>query len=503
MQKNHKMSVRTFSLICILVIGSLACIKKADQSYIPLKIHTNRATLASDLENLIPKLMDSAMVPGLSIAVIRDADILYHRGFGVKNTATNEPVTDSTFFEAASLSKPIFACAVMKMVEAGQLDLDTPLIKYASESYIEETFLRGGKIGDERIRHITPRMVLSHTPGFPNWRSRNTSIPIQFEPGEKFSYSGEGFVLLQRVVEHMSGMPLDEYMTKNILHPLGMENSSYVWTEKYDTLSAKRHNLFGEMTGKSKPSRANAAASLHTTAVDYAKFVIAIMNDTGLLPETTRQMLSPQIKVNSAVSDSVFWGLGWGIEQTNDGPAFWHWGDNGDFKCFIVAFKEAKIGVVFLTNGANGLGIVEDIVLHAVGGNHPAFASPLLSEYERYDPPSMLFARTLCKEGVTTAIQRYRSMQKDHGEKPILNESFVNQLGYTLLRSQKTDDAIEVFKLNVELYPESYNVYDSLGEAYAMKGEKELAIENYEKSIELNPENTNGIDKLKELKGGE
>ena len=453
----------------------------------------------SNIEIKIPELMEKAMIPGLSIAATRDGQIFWTGAFGVKNEETKMPVTDSTVFEAASLSKPVFAYAVLRVVERGVLDLDKHLIEYVTDEYIEKNYL-GRKIDDERFRKITARMVLSHTPGFPNWRGQDP-LKINFEPGEKFSYSGEGFGYLQRVVEKITEKPLNDFMTEQVFEPLGMMHSSYVWQKSYDHLSSDPHGLMTEVQKKGHPRRGHAAATLHTTAIDYAKFVCAIMNNSGLADSTIVNMLTPQIEAEPENSMDVSWGLGIGLEKTDSGQAFWHWGDNGNFKAFVLGFKKQKIGVVYFANSYYGLSIHQEIVDIAVGGNHPVFTSAILNGYGSCDSRAMEFIRILIHQGVDSSIQNYYKLTKDQPEKKIIKENELNQLGYQLLRLKRVADAIKIFKLNVEIYPESFNVYDSLGEAYIENGDKELAIENYKRSIELNPDNENGKMMLKKITG--
>ncbi|MFC1724631.1 serine hydrolase [candidate division KSB1 bacterium] len=462
------------------------------------KIYPIKQERTGNIEENIYTLMKKTSIPGLSIVVIKDGEIDYSKGFGVKNADTKESADENTVYEACSLSKPVFAFAVLKMVEKGIIDLDKPLMSYVTDEYIEKNFLRN-KIEDERIRNITTRNVLTHTPGFPNWRG-NSKLNINFSPGEKFSYSGEGYVFLQKVVEFILEKSLNEIMTEYVFKPLNMENSSYVWLDKFDELFAAKHNFLGGATGKFKPRTANAAASLHTTAVDYARFIGAIINNKGLSKETISSVLNPQTKVNSKITENVYWGLGWGIE-TGTSKYFWHWGDNGDFKCFVMASEEKKNGVIYFTNSSNGLSIAEEIVKLTLGGEHPAFSTNLLTDYPRFDSPIFAFAEILKNDGVDEAISKFREfIKKEPAEKSILPENNLNMLGYFYLRSNKIDDAIKLFKFNVDIYPESSNVYDSLGEAYMKKGDNELAIKNYEKSIELNPDNTDGIEMLKRLK---
>ena len=454
----------------------------------------NRATIAA-LQKRVPALMKEATVPGASLALIRDGKTYWLKTFGVRDAKTGQPVTDETIFEAASLSKPVFAYGVLKLVEQGRLDLDAPLSRYLPKPYIE---------GDARIEKITARYVLSHRTGFPNWRGRGNPLAIRFLPGERFSYSGEGFVYLAKVVEQITGKPLNEFMKETVFEPLGMASSSYVWREDYDARTATGHDTGGQPGEKFKPKEANVAASLHTTAKDYAAFLEALMNGKGLKKNTLKEMERPQVAVDpectncteqepKTLSKSVFWGLGVGIQETKEGESLWHWGDNGAFKCFMVAYPKRKMGLVLFTNGENGLSIASEVVQIALGGEQPAFR---WIKYDAYDSPAMRFAKSVRERGVSAALAEFRPALL-RGDIP---ERSINSLGYQLLWQKKSPDAIRLFQLNVELYPKSANAYDSLGEAYMVNENKELAIQNYEKSLELDPKNTNATEMLKKLR---
>ncbi len=440
--------------------------------------------LIIQLEKSIPQLMKDGEVPGLSIAVIKDAKVIWQQSFGVANSATNQPVNDNTIFEAASLSKPVFAYGVLKLVEKDKLDLDTPLVKYLPKPYLEN---------DERAGLITARMVLSHTTGFPNW-AMGQPLKTQFNPGERFSYSGEGFVYLQKVVEHLTGQPLDAVMRKEVFEPLGMTSSSFVWMDKYETLKATGHDSAGTAKSLRKYSQAIAAGSLHTTTADYAKFVIAMMKGTGLKKETFKQMLNHQTKVDEGCSNclakkptgkfsnSIFWGLGWGLQQTENGKAFWHWGDNnGDTHCFVIASEKQKSGVLIFTDSANGHSIIPEIVSQVMGSNQPLTA---WINYEPYNSPFKKLLRAIMSEGTDAPLKRYLEERTQNTAKRF-NEVEINALGYALLERKKTREAIEIFKLNISDFPNSANTYDSLAETYLAIGEKELALKLYKKALEV------------------
>jgi CubicO group peptidase (beta-lactamase class C family) len=482
-------------IICLLTASSHGF----TQESAPLKTDVDKKALISELEKVIPQLMKKAEIPGLSIAVVMDGKIIWSRGFGIKNTKTGEAVNDDTIFEAASLTKPFFAYAVMKLVEKGELDLDTPLIKYAPQSYIEKRYIRHPMdlegFRRDWFQRITARMVLSHSSGLPHGGPRKP-LPVYFEPGQKYRYSADGYMYLQRIVEYLKGEPLREIMRKSVIEPLKMKDSSMVWQDIYETQSAVGHDLFSETTGTfRKRKRAHAAASLYTTAYDYARFVAGVLNDTGLKKETVKEMLTPQIDVEK----DVFWGLGFGLEHTDSGDAFWQWGDYGIFRNYIVAYKKQKIGVVYLTNSNNGLSIGPDIVKHAIGGGKDLGLAYL--NYTLYDAPSMVFARAIKNDGIEKAVKLFHELRKKDPDG--LSESAVNSLGYTLLNSKKIAEAIEIFKLNVEAFPDSANVYDSLAEAYMKNGDSELAIKYYKKTLEIIPKDTKADKEfLERLKKG-
>jgi CubicO group peptidase (beta-lactamase class C family) len=327
------------------------------------------------LEKDVPELMKKDIVPGLAIAVIRGGKTTWLHGFGMKEIKTGQPVTGKTVFEAASLSKPVFAYAVLKLVEQGKLGLDVPLTTYLPKPFVE---------GDERLAKITARIILSHRTGFPNWPADDGSVSIYFTPGERFSYSGEGYIYLQRVVEKITRKPLNEYMTQAVFTPLGMTSSSYVWRPDFDALTATGHDSDGKPTELVKPAEALAASTLNTTAKDYALFVEAVLNGKGLKPATLREMETPEIALDpecricikhepKQLSKNLFWGLGWGIERKDGTDVLWHWGDNGSFKGFVMADPKTKSGVVMFANSENGLEVGKPLVDEVMGRGSLAF----------------------------------------------------------------------------------------------------------------------------------
>jgi hypothetical protein len=348
---------------------------------------------------------------------------------------------------------------------------------------------------DPRAQRITARMVLSHTTGLPNWR-RDEPLSTRFEPGTEFGYSGEGFVYLAKVVESLTREPLHELVQQRVFDPLGMTRSSLVWESRFKSNHATGHRENGEPYEKQRPESANAAASLHTTAADFARLVAAVMRTELLEKGSVDEMLTPQIEVDGEVA----WGLGWGLEGRKEGRAFWHWGHNDGYRAFVIADPRMQVGMVVFTNSDNGMSIMDTLLTAAAGADQPAFE---WLDYESFNSPRRVVRRrleeTLRDSGVQAMINEYHALRRHYPE-DAFNEGLLNALGYRLLGRDRIDDAIEVFKLNVDEYPQAFNPYDSLGEAYMKQGDTDLAIENYQRSVELNPDNSNAHEMLERLR---
>ncbi|PWU05061.1 MAG: hypothetical protein C5B52_00410, partial [Bacteroidetes bacterium] len=451
----------------------------------------DKSNAVKALQKDIPTLMKDAQIPGLSIALIENGRIIWEAGYGVSNADTRKPVTRMTIFEAASLTKVVTCYTVLKLVDQGKINLDTPLNKYLGNNY--------DVVNDDRINLITARRVLTHSAGFPNWRNDGSkTLPINFNPGERFSYSGEGFVYLSRVAEKLTGMKFEDLVKRTVLEPLGMTSSNFTWVDSYKEIGAYRHDWSGKVSFRNEGRDPNAAASLRTTAEDYAKFMIAIMNGTGLKESTWNEMLKPQIAVNEKTAPGVDWGLGVGLEITSGVKDFWHWGDQGDSKCYMTGYPDSKNGVVYFTNSNNGLSIVREILKDALGGPHPA---PDWLNYEKFNPALPVFYQAVLDKGAKNALDDYHDKLSKKQIQPI-SESSLNSIGYVLLREKKIDDAILIFTENTKVFPESSNAWDSLAEGYMNKGENELAIKYYQKSLALNPDNNNATEMIKKIQSG-
>lgn len=315
----------------------------------------------SDLVGLIPSWLAELRIPGVSLAWVAEGKLTWAQGFGSRNLAAGLPVVPETIFEAASISKPVFACLALQMVQAGLLDLDVPLSYYLPQPYLPD---------EPRLEEITARRVLCHTSGLPNWQPDAEGLHTCFPPGARFSYSGEGYVYLQRVIECITGQPLEDWIRPNVFDPAGMTDSTFTWLPALDGCEAVNYDAQGTTCENRKPSIPNAAYTLSTTPTDLARFMTCLLNGSGapLLTEPMlAAMLEPQVQVNDlapwreswpggayAEFSDVAWGLGWGIQTWRGDKAFFHWGDNGNAHAFMIGFCGSRTGLVAMTNSANG-----------------------------------------------------------------------------------------------------------------------------------------------------
>jgi len=302
------------------------------------------------LDNFINTYRDYYEIPGISLALIKNGKVIYHKTYGVKNTYTKEPVDEKTLFEAASITKPVFAFAVLRLAEKGIIDLDKPLYQYLPFEEIAY---------DDRYKLITARHVLCHQTGFPNWAymNKDNKIDIKFMPGTSFGYSGEGYEYLKRVVEHITNKNIDAVLQEEVINPLGLKNT-YFSKNDYLAKVVSNGHLDNLPTRADLPEKAGMAGGMHTEAVSFTNFVLALRNRKGLKPETYDEMFKIQTIVppdeDSKEGYENYFGLGIALQKTPFGSVFGHGGNNGDFQCQFMMFKDLDMGYVIFTNSNTG-----------------------------------------------------------------------------------------------------------------------------------------------------
>lgn len=379
---------------------------------------------AGQLETEIPDILSRARLPGLQIAIVQDGRVAFTHGYGVKNTSTGEPVGRETVFAAHSFSKTMFAYIVLQLVDEGALDLDEPLVSYLPKPLPSFENYRDLE-GDDLHKVLTARMALSHTTGFPNWRflTSEGKLMFLFEPGTRFSYSGEGIFLLQLVVEEITGKGLEELAQARIFGPLGLERTSYLSLPEFREDFATDHDHFLEPLGKQIREEANAAGSAQTTAANYAEFLCAVMEGTGLSAESRSALLTPQVRIEHermfgprawvtrapGNESRASWGLGWGLFESDHGRALFHTGNDRGAANYHVAYPDRGLGVVLLGNSQTLEAAAPALTRLIIGDT----ASPFeYLGYEPFDSPRHRLSEIVVGRGLDAGLEYFTSLEE-------------------------------------------------------------------------------------------
>lgn len=388
--------IKVYSIIIFLAILNFSV-----QAQTIIRLDGSK-TPAKALDQQIQQLMQAADVHGLALTVFNKQQPVFKKTFGYKRLDTKAPIRGSTNFYGASLSKAVFAVLVMKLVEEGMLDLDKPLQEYLPKpiyTYTPQTKWHDNFSDlkeDTLYQRITARMCLAHTSGFPNWRwfEEDKKLRVKFVPGTRYSYSGEGLVYLQVVLEKMTGKTLETLMQEKIFRPLGMKNSSYTWQPAFEQDYVLGHKTDGSLYEKDKDNEARSASTLETTLDDYTLFLGAVLQNKLLQPATTREMFSPQIRIRSAAqfgplsqrettaNDDIelSYGLGWGLLTSPHGRGAFKEGHGGGFQHYSIIFPEQGTGILILSNSDNAESIFKELLEITIGDTYTPW------EWENYIP---------------------------------------------------------------------------------------------------------------------
>lgn len=315
--------------------------------------------------------MQKNQIPDVAIAVFRHGRIATSYCSLAGTTLSPDSV-----FEAASLSKPVFAIGVLTLVKRHKLDLDRALSDYLNHPYEHEQNPFGtgpvDLVVDPRLKQVTARMVLSHTAGLPNW-SRNQPLFFVSDPGERWIYSGEGYVYLQTVVESITGEPINVFLHEVVLQPLGMTHSSLEWQETFSRTMLPGHTTSGAPVPAEHFVHPLTSSTLYTTLNDYVRFVSRLLRPEPGSPFAMEEMKQVVVRADLDLA----WGLGLAAEGSSI-PSFFHWGASPGFQCFFLCQPKTHRAVLFFTDSDNGLNLVDLVVARSVPGIHPGLRFPML-----------------------------------------------------------------------------------------------------------------------------
>jgi len=340
------------------------------------------------LDQNVERLMAAAHVPGLALAVIRGGRIVHLHAYGERDVERHLPLTTSTTMYAASITKTLFAYAAMTLVDERRLDLDRPIAQYLPKP--PPTYEKYADLaGDERWRAITPRMLLSHTAGFPNFRyftragtyDPNGKLTIEFEPGSRFAYSGEGINLLQFVLENGLGIDTGELIRRRVFDRFGMRHSSMTWRDDFAADLAIGYDEAGKPLDHKQRGSVRAAGSMDTTIADYAQFLAGLSRCEGLSTAACAEMKRTQIAIHSVqqfptlseetTTDNDGIGLGYGlgaaVYDSPRGRAWFKSGHDDGTNNFALCLVASRDCVLILSNSSNAESIFASVVDATLG----------------------------------------------------------------------------------------------------------------------------------------
>ena len=313
----------------------------------PSKLQT-KSSFETEIENLLIQ----EKVPALGLAIIENGKVNKIQVFGKINK--DLPIAYNSIFKVASLTKPITALVTLKLISAGKLSLDEPLDKYWKDPDLKN---------DTRTKKLTPRVILSHQTGFPNWRylTENKKLTFEFEPDTKFQYSGEGFEYLRKAIEVKFGKKLEELAQDLVFKPAKMSDTHFWWDKSMDEKRyVKNYDKDGKVLETTKYYKANAAANLLTTVEDYGNFITYILNGADLSQSVFNEMTKNQVQLKQ----NDFFGLGWEklTGFSGDEYALMHTGKDPGVNTLAIMFPKSKNGYVIFLNGDNAGKIFEELL---------------------------------------------------------------------------------------------------------------------------------------------
>lgn len=444
-------------------------------------------TKHEEIDILMKHCYENGMFNG-TILVSENGKVIYRNAFGYANLGTKEQLITESAFYLASVSKQFTSMAIMILKEKNKLKYSDKLSKYFPEfpAYADD---------------VTIKQLMTHTSGIPNHyrlgaykpNLKNSDVleilikqkSLDFNPGDRYSYSNGGYVLLAMIAEKASGVPFHIFMDENIFKPLGM-NKTLVFDESKPKVKnrALGYNMFNELNDYEILT--TGAGGIYSTINDLFLWDQSLYTEILVTRESINEAFTPTVLNDGKISN---YGFGWAITGNNQNKSVSHGGSLAGFRTYIKRDITKKNAYIILTNNGNAVKLTEiNNAIENILGNS-SYALPKI-------PISAKLIDLLEVNNTETALNLTREILKNQQNEYQIDELVINGIGYKYLNEGNMETAIAIFKFNIELNPTSSNVFDSMGEAYMNKGDTTQAIINYKKSIQLHPNNSNAIKML-------
>jgi CubicO group peptidase (beta-lactamase class C family) len=449
----------------------------------------------SQVDALIKREMKERGIPGVQVAVVQQGKIVLLKSYGIANIENNIPVDNQSVFAINSCTKAFTGVAIMQLVEEGKVDLSAPVSAYLDSL-------------PQAWQPVTIKQLLIHVSGLPDinrlpsegassltgkryedfvWKEIKAR-PMDFKTGTQFMYNQTNYALLGKVIDKVSGKPFVQFYKERQFQVADMPHT--VFADSRDIVQhlaltyLYKTNIPGHPADEKVlthnytefPGSRRAGSSLNSTAEDLAKWIIALQKGKLFKSETSLKTLWTHGTYNDG--SPTQWTPGWGFTKLRTKHR--GVGMTGGARSGFIVYPDDDLAVIVLTN--LGGGSPEEYIEEIAGYYHPGIAAA--------DAVTLLRTQLREKgfENILAIAEKLKMQYPDF----VLPETDLNDWGYRFLWRGKTKEALALFKLNVVLYPASWNVYDSYGEALARNGDREESVKMYEKSIALNPDNHNG-----------
>jgi CubicO group peptidase (beta-lactamase class C family) len=450
-----------------------------------------RAINVRELNKQIEALMDSVSTPGLSFAVIDQNKIAFYNTYGykrIKKLSNGKikkagKINKRTIFEACSLSKTFFLFAVERLLDQGLFNLDTPLYHYLEYPRLAY---------DERYKTITGRMVLSHCSGIENWQDENdpSKLEILRDPGTQFTYSGEGYLYLSKVIENLIGKSTETYMNELVIEPLKLKRT-YTTMVKNGHMRRNYclgHTKFLDDWQKIRNDTPNIATWNVTTANDYAKLLINFFNSKYLSQKRLNDIVGVDTTVHYPMMEKdQYWGPGFGVNYERGDTLLFQGGDNIVFKGFVCYSTKRKSGFVFFSNGENGIGLAR-MLDSLTTAQHTFFNAP-----ELYPNITYKIYSAYNRKGYLAALSYFKAIAAKNDSS--ISNTNLNDWANEFLRKEpqfSAEIALE-YERRCPSCPEAIELH---GKALMQMTKYEEAVADFQKAIRLDNASHTELDNL-------
>ncbi|WP_035664317.1 serine hydrolase domain-containing protein [Flavobacterium sp. ACAM 123] len=454
------------------------------------KTENSKNSLKQQLDTYLKETIEVNQIPGLVVAVIKNGKVIYQQFCGKSSLEDNTIVDENSIFRLYSTTKLITAVGVFQLIEKNKISLEDKISKYLDNL-------------PKEWQDVKVKNLITHSSGLPDivkfedipysldesekW-IRLYKKPMEFETGDHFSYNQTNYCLLTKIIESISGLTFEDYILKNQFPSV---KKGVVYSANASEFISNRvtHHVFNFKKKKYERFNAdhvkihNSGSGLNITLKEFIAWNERLDKNI-LLSKATKTLMWSQFEYKDKKDDFLY---GWSLYSTNNVKSF---GFSGGYMTAFRKFTDNDLTIIFLSNGYKFFNVEERIINHIAGIiDKRLMDKKLLVEEE--------IITAFFKNDIVKAKQSYFTLKNKNATLQL--EDALNITAYTLMSTDRLNDAIKVFEFNIEENPKSFNAFDSLAEGYFKNGQLEISKKNYQKSYELNPENTNAKDMINRI----